>query len=203
MEIKKTVKNVMLRFISEQKGFSSDLYDFREIPIEVTQNNYNEALALRERYPSFQSAGVATFLNTIILWRVVDQFEFEQIVRSKRIVGGEYSVPIERNFGASFGGSRGEVIEFGLRHKRSGRLKGNLYLFGINAEDKEFLNLDMAGRFKEQGLEYKVGVFDVNSKLGNVGLGYSIRDVSMRDVVLIKKIDEENGHLIDLTYDYN
>lgn len=179
-----------------------EMYDFGSTAIDVTEENYKEALELREKYPSFKGIGVGTFLTNVILWRCIDENEFNIIRKTGKITGGTYALPAERAFGPSFSGSRPNVIKWGLRIKENGRFKGQLYVIGVNGEEKEFLNLNMEGRFKEQGLEYKPGVFDVNTKLGDVGLGYSIRNVNfkMGDVISVYTLND-NGMLGDITHD--
>lgn len=136
--------NTPMKFIIPIENYlNEDLYDFHEIPIHITPDNYKEALVLRKKFSLFNNIGIATFLTTTFLWRVVDEKEFNIIIKTKKISGGEYSVPPEKYMGASFGGSRGEVIKWGLKVKKNGRYSGKLYIIGINAEDKEFLNLNM------------------------------------------------------------
>jgi hypothetical protein len=176
-------------------------YDFRQIAIDVTPENYKEAMALRKRYPLFNNIGVATFLATVLVWRVVDQRELDIILKTGKITGGNYSVPAEKSFGASFGGSRGEVVDWGLRVKKAGRISGQLYVIGINAQDKKFMNINMTERLEEQGLSYKVGDMEVDSKLGDVGLGYSIHDVRLSDIHFIYELDDKTKNLTDVTDD--
>lgn len=193
----------MIKNFDEWINENENIYDFQEIPIEITEENYNESIYLRNKFSLFKNIGVGTFLTTTFLWRIVDENEFKIILNTKRIKGGEYSVPPEKYFGASFGGSRSEVIEWGLRVKKSGRYKGNLYVIGINAIDKEFLNLNMVERLEEQGLKYEIGDFVINSKLGDVGLGFSVRNVTLDDVRFIYGLNEETKELTDITYDLN
>lgn len=178
------------------------IYDFKNTPIDITETNFNETMYLRKKYPLFGYLGVGTFLTTTFLWRVVDEFEFNEILKRGIITGGEYSVPVEKRFGPSFGGSRSEVLDWGIKVKQRGRLKDNLYIIGINADGKEFLNLDMVNRLKEQGHEYEIGDLTINSKLGDVGLGFSVRNVTLRDVRFIYKVNDETKELEDITYDY-
>lgn len=177
-------------------------YDFNNIPIDITEDNYTEAMELRNKYKLFNNLGIGTFLTTTFLWRIIDEKEFNIILNSGKILGGNYSVPVEKYFGASFSGSRNDVIDWGLRIKKNGRLVGKLYVIGINAIDKEFLNLNMVERLKEQGLEYEVGDFVINSKLGDVGLGYSVRNVNIGDIRFIYELDEDTKQLKDVTFDY-
>ena len=193
--MKKHVTTKFKEFINES------LYNFSSIAIDITPDNYNEALSLRKKYTLFKNIGVATFLTTTFLWRVVDENELNIILKTKKITGGNYSVPAEKEFGASFSGSRNDVVEWGIRIKSNGRYVGKLYIIGINAENKVFLNLNMVERLQEQGFEYKVGDLMVNSKLGDVGLGYSVRNVILDDVRFIYEINEETKELTDITFD--
>lgn len=184
------------------KRILESIYNFKMIPIDISQSNYDEAIRLRKKYSLFPNIGVGTFLTVTFLWRVVDEFEFDQIIKTSTITGGNYSIPVERSFGPSFGGSRDEVVHWGLRNKSDGRLKGKLYVIGINANDKEFLNLNMVERLSEQGKVYAVGDYEIDSKLGDVGLGFSVRDVNLNDVRFIYEIDDNTKQLTDVTYDY-
>lgn len=201
MEIRKFISNTICEYLNEQQILKENIYDFKETPIEITEENYNEAICLRNKFSLFNNIGVGTFLTTTFLWRIVDENEFKIILNTKKITGGEYSVPPEKHFGASFGGSRNEIIEWGLKVKKNGRYKGNLYVIGINAIDKEFLNLDMVQRLEAQGFKYEIGDFTINSKLGDVGLGFSVRNVTLDDVRFIYKLNEQTKELTDITYD--
>jgi hypothetical protein len=197
----KSIRKVEAKNVNESNINESGLYDFREIPIDITEENYNEALTLRQKYSLFKDIGVATFLTTTILWRAIDENEYNIIMKSGKLSGGNWAIPAEKYFGASFSGSRDDALLFGKKWKEVDRLKGQLYLIGINAQDKEFLNLAMVERMKKQGLEYKVGDIVINSELGNHGIGFSVRDVTLNDVKYIYKINEESNGLDDITYD--
>jgi hypothetical protein len=188
-------------YLNEQKISKDSIYDFKETPIEITEDNFKEAIYLRNKFSLFRNIGVGTFLTTTFLWRIVDEKEFNIILKTKKIIGGEYSVPPEKYFGASFGGSRSEVIEWGLKVKKSGRYKGGLYVIGINAIEKEFLNLNMVERLETQGFAYEIGDFTINSQLGDVGLGFSVRNVTLDDVRFIYELNDETNELKDITYD--
>lgn len=188
-------------FITE--SILKELYDFRMVHIDISENNYKEAMALRQKHPPFQNIGVAKFISSVILWRCLDEKEFNNIRKTGKITGGNYSIPVEREFGASFSGSRQDVIDWGIKVKRNGRFVGQLYIIGIIGEDKEFLNLNMEERLEEQGKSYRVGSFYINTKLGNTGLGFSVRDVSFStsDVLSVYSLDDKTGQLTDLTHD--
>lgn len=201
MQIKKIIINALYEHCY-QKIITESIYGFKKIPIDVTESNYKEALELRQKFSLFKNLGVATFLSTTFLWRIIDENEFNIILQTKKITGGQYAVPVEKLFGASFGGSREEVLNWGIRVKNNGRFKGQLYIIGINAEDKEFLNLNMVERLQDQNLKYEVGDFMIDSKLGDVGLGFSVRDVDLNDVRFIYKLNDETKELTDVTFDY-
>jgi len=188
--------------ISEEVNLISEsIYGFKKTPIYVTEENYDEALKLRERFSLFKDIGVGTFLTTVFLWRCVDEIEYNIIMKTGKIVGGNWSIPPEKYFGASFTGSRDDALIFGKGWKKNGRLKGKLYIFGINGKDKEFLNLAMVERLKERVIKYEVGDFLIDSSLGDRGLGFSVRDVTLDDVRFIYFVDEENDRLEDITFD--
>jgi len=178
----------------------NEIYGFSDIPIDVTKENYDKAVLFRKKYSLFKDIGIATFLTSAILWRVIDQAEYDLIMKTGKVTGGTFSIPPEREMGASFTGSRSDAIKFGLAWKKTGRLKGNLFLIGINAEDKEFLNLNMVERFAGQGLKYGVGDFEIHSSMGDHTLGFSVKDVTLKDINYIYEVDEI-GKLTDITYD--
>ena len=121
-------------------------------------------------------------------------------MRTGKVTGGEFSIKPEREMGPSFTGSRSNAVAFGLAWKKANRLKGQLYLIGINAEDKEFLNLSMVERFEKQGLKYDIGDFDIHSSLGDTTLGFSVRNVTSKDINYIYELSD-SGQLKDITYD--
>lgn len=182
-----------------QRLFKEDLYDFQDVDIDITEENYNEALKLRNKFSSYPNIGVATFLSNIILWRCIDEQELSFIRSLKEVRGGSFSVEPEKYFGASFSGSRKDAIEFGITWKKRDRLKGQLYIIGIKAEDKEFLHLDMVNRLKEQNLKYEVDSFKINSKLGDSGLGFSVADVRLKDIISMYALNSETKELSDLS----
>jgi hypothetical protein len=195
--MKNTIKNVVNKFL-----FESDIYSFNEIYIYVSQEDYDNAMYLREKY-KFRTLGVATFTSDpTILWRVIDQNEYDYIKKSGLITGGNYAVPVERLYGASFSGSRADVIEFGLKHKeKTNRLKGQLYVIGINAYDKTFLNLTLAERLEALGHNYEPETdISVTSEIGNIGLGFSVKNVSKNDIRFFYKLSD-NGELTDIYHD--
>lgn len=194
--LKENIKKTVLSFLYE-----NDFHGYGDIPIDISFHNYKEALALRKKFSLFNKIGVATFLSKTILWRVIDEFEFSHIIKTREVKGGNFSVPPERYFGASFTASRSEAIEFGIKWKKAQRLKGQLYIIGINAEDKEFLHLMMVDELMKQGYEYNIGSYTVNSKIGNTGLGFSVANVKMEDIIFIYKLDDLTGNLNDITFD--
>ncbi len=194
-----------MELISTLKEAINDLYGFKEVIIEVTEDNYKQAKELQKHSMYNNKLGIGTFLSPILLWRVIDQNEFDIIFKgnSENITGGYFSIKSERDFGPSFTGSREDAINAGIRWGKNGRLSGNLYLLGINGEDKEFLNLRMVDFLKERGIEYSVGDFVIDSSLGYTGLGYSVKDVKKEDLLFVYRInkDGEDITLDDITYD--
>ena len=59
----------------------------------------------------------------------------------------------------------------------------------------------MVERLEEQGFNYEIGDFTINSKLGDVGLGFSVKNVTLDDVRFIYEVNEETKELTDITYD--
>lgn len=127
-----------MRYLKKFENYKpklNEMYDTKT-PIVVTEENYKEAMSIRDKIKNmlnFRELGIGTFLTAIWLWRIVDEFEFNEIIRTKKIIGGKWAVKVEHDFGPSFTGSKEDAIQFGLRWKSAGRLKGKLYLIGINA----------------------------------------------------------------------
>jgi hypothetical protein len=176
------------------------IYGFTKAPIDVSEKNFEEAQHLVDRF-GYRGLGVGTFLTTTFLWRCVDENEYDIIQKTGKIVGGSWAAGPERYFGASFSGSREDALNFGISWKKHGRLSGELYLIGINAEDKEFLNLNMIERLKEQGESYRVDDFLINTSLGDHTLGFSVRDVELDDIRFIYTVDDDTKQLTDITFD--
>jgi hypothetical protein len=173
-----------------------EAYGFKKTPIYVSELDYNESRNIQKNTP-FKNAGIAQFVTNITLWRVIDENELNFILKSKKITGGEYSISIEKKYGASYSGSRDDVINWG--RKSTNRLKGQLFVIGINAEDKRFFNLNMVERFEEQGLEYGIGDFTIDTSLGNTGLGFSVK-ANSSDIYHVLKLND-GGHFEDITDD--
>lgn len=174
------------------------IYDFTEVPIYISEENYDEAMQIREK-TLFKKVGIGTFLTTVWLWRCMVEAEFLDILNTGKVVGGTFSIKVERNFGASFSGSRDDVLNWCSKNTR---YQGQLYIIGINAQQKEFLNLGMEDGMEAQGLKYEVGDLIINTKIGDTGLGFSVRDVTIDDIHFIYKVDREEKELTDVTFDY-
>lgn len=195
-----------MNYLKYFEGFLNEMYDFKLTPIVISEENYLETMELRRKMEgsilNFRGLGIGTFLTAIWLFRIIDEFEFEQILKSKKITGGKWAVKVERDFGASFTGSREDAINFGLKWKKADRLKGKLYLISINGDDKEFLNISMEERLEEQGLKYEIGDFLINTKLGDSGLGFSIRNANLSNIRHIYEVSD-SGNLNDITHEYD
>lgn len=88
MKINDIIKEELEILISE------GLYDFGSVDIDITEQNYNEAMSLR-KVSGYDKLGIGTFLSSIILWRVINSDELNKINNTNRVIGGNYSVKVE------------------------------------------------------------------------------------------------------------
>ena len=135
---------------------------------------------------------VARFDGPIGLYRVIDEKEHEDIVRTRMITGGKFAVGAEREIGASWGSNLDQVIAFGLQWKQNGRLKGQLRVLKIDGYDRQFAHI-------APGLDVDVPLqpgarMAINAC--STGLGCSVADVSIDDVTRSWLLDD-TGKLID------
>ena len=146
--------------------------------------NEEETEAVRARWNSFEGITVAKFVSAIGLYRVIDEFEYNEIMRTGKVTGGNYAVKAERSAGASWGNNIDDVIKFGLMGKKNGRLVGQLRVLKIDGFDRNFLHLDP---------EIMNGM--MSKAKCSIGLGCSVKDVGVEDLDEVW-ILRDDGNLI-------
>jgi len=135
-------------------------------------------MALRDKYPAFDTTVVGEFAGSASLYRVFDGEELERILASGRITGGQYSVKPEREYGASWGSNLTDVIR-GMSSQR-GRLGENLYLAKLDPHGKQFSHLGPELDFDPEGPPKQPMTMPVS--VCSLGLGCSVADVRVNDV---------------------
>jgi len=148
----------------------------------------------RARWPALDELVVAEFMGTIPLYRIFDENELQHILRSGKITGGNYSVPAERSFGASWGSNVTQVIEWGNR-LRGKRLGSNLYLAKIDGYGHRFLHLSPEIKFDIDNPEPQKSIVD--SSRFNVGLGCSVADVGTNEAEFYVITEDHRMHSLD------
>lgn len=138
----------------------------REVRILVDRD---ATLALRAPH---RECVVGTFDVSFGLYRILDGEELRRIVKTGRITGGTYSVPLERKYGASWGTDVSEVIAWG-NGQRGRRLGEDLFLAKIDALDKQFFHLHGESiSVDPEGPEQQPATFPLDRC--NTGLGCSV-----------------------------
>lgn len=176
-----------LRVLIREELSRSESVRVRQDPDDLKRN-----IALRARYGGLEGLVVARFDGPIGLYRVIDEKEHEDIMRTGMITGGKFAVGAEREVGASWGSNLDQVIAFGLQWKRNGRLKGQLRVLKINGYDRQFAHI-APGLDGEHELPS-----DARMAISacSTGLGCSVADVSVDDVVRSWMLDDA-GKLIE------
>lgn len=143
-----------------------EVYD--TIDVEVDDEATEKA---RDKHKTFPGITVARFAEPIYLYRVVDKNEWHDVAASGKVVGGSFAVKAERESGASWATNVDDVVSFGLKWQKLGRLKPPLRVLKIDGFDKVFSHLDPE-------------IYDnkMSRKKCNTGLGCSVRDVSVVDL---------------------
>jgi hypothetical protein len=137
------------------------------------------SFAARSRYPLFNELIIGVFDQSVPLYRVMDGEEVRRILSSGKIVGGNYAVKAERDFGASWASDVSSVIDFGNR-QRGGRLGQTLYVARIDGRGRRFAHLGPGLTLDQTGPEIQRFTLDISKC--NPGLGCSVVDVSLGDV---------------------
>lgn len=177
-----THKRVARAYIRKVAGKSHPM------DIEITDRHFKSTMKMRDRYNTM-GGGVARFRNSFPLYRIVDQNEMAVIARDGVIRGGRFSIDMEREHGASWGGDRSEVIQFGIRWKSSKRLEGRLFLLEIDARGKDFFHLTFFKEYlKDDPFAGDQRRFKIPSSQCSVGLGCSLPKVSVQDVRSIHEV---------------
>lgn len=142
------------------------------------------------RKGAHKEAIVGTFESSFALYRIFDGEELRRIVKTGKIIGGVFSVPLERAYGASWGGDVSAVIRWG-NSLRGNRLGSDLFLAKIDALDKKFFHLGVEVQFDPQGPPAQSVVMPTTQC--STGLGCSVVDVSFNEVEYYRV--DESGHI--------
>ena len=138
-------------------------------------------LEARAKYSS-PEAIIATFDQSISLYRLFDEGEMARILTTGRITGGQYSARMEREHGASWGANITDVIEWGnkLRGKRLGH---DLFLAKLDATGMRFFHglpeipeIDPNGPSEQPAMMNRARIY--------TGMGASVMGVGLGDVDL-------------------
>jgi hypothetical protein len=129
--------------------------------------------------PPSRCAIVGTFESPFSLYRVFDGEELRRSLKSNRITGGIYAVPLERQYGASWGEDISQVISWG-NQQRGRRLGDDLFLAKIDADGRRFFHLNLPDvPFDPNGPESQPATMNVSKC--STGLGCSIVNVAFND----------------------
>lgn len=153
-------------------------------------------LKARAQFSSHPDGIVGTFETDVTLYRIFDGEELARILQTGRITGGTYSVKAERAFGASWAEDISAVISWGNR-LRGGRLGDELYLAKLSVLGKTFYHLDPGIPFDPESPEDQEATWDVSKC--NLGLGCSVKDVSLSEVDLFRVDDGGQIHRLTVS----
>lgn len=156
-------------------------------------------------------SGVATFDEDVYLFRGTHAVElYEVFINNKKMSGNIFSSKLESRIGASFAYEKTEAINAAkavrrfyknkieipqqsvVTHNENILYKGDPYVITINGNGKQFLHLKLS-----EYVPNKIGEYEIEGSIGNLGLGFSIRGVYKQDIAKIEKITDEG--LIDVT----
>lgn len=142
----------------------------------------------RGQYASDVKASlVAEFLSPVAMYRVVDEREVRDILRTGVVSGGSFATPGERRHGASWAGDPSGLITWGRNWQRTKRLGKNLFLLELpNASGKTFYHLAILTRpmFDPFGPPEQIATMNVNDC--STGLGCSIAKVRAKEIYFFR-----------------
>jgi len=123
------------------------MFGYRSNPLVRIVVDRDATNAARARYGS--RSIIATFLDPVTLYRVLDDDELARIAETGEIVGGLFAIPGERAYGASWSATITKLPEWGQgwQDRRSskvaypGRLGKNLFVARINAYGRLFYHM--------------------------------------------------------------
>ena len=99
------------------------------------------------------SSLVASFLEPVSLYRVIDGEELRSAARAGIVTGGLFSVPDERAHGASWATSSEGLVQWAQHWQASGRLGQDLFVLEAEGNGRVFYHLDpkSLSNFSPQG----------------------------------------------------
>jgi len=143
---------------------------------------------LRGQYASdVKSSIVAEFISNVSMFRIVDEREVRDILRTGIVSGGSFATPGERRYGASWAGDPDGLIAWGRGWQRNRRLGKNLFLLELpNAGGKTFYHLAILTRprFDPFGPPEQIATMNVSDC--STGLGCSIAKVRAREIYFFR-----------------
>jgi hypothetical protein len=147
---------------------------------------------LRGQYASdAKSSIVAEFVSNVSMFRIVDEREVRDILRTGIVSGGSFATPGERRYGASWAGDPDGLVAWGRgwqRHRgHAPRLGKNLFLLELpDAAGKTFYHMAIltSPRFDPFGPSEQIARMNVSDC--STGLGCSIMKVWAREVYFFR-----------------
>jgi len=168
------------------------------LKVYKTEEDVKITESTSEKYTLFPKVGIATFGENTTLYRGTKAIElYEVIVNNKKMRGGFFSVKVEQKMGASFAGEKEDAIKAAKaeRINYSGKdndYKGGEFVITINANNKQFLHINLSEKIPN-----KVGQYSLPENFGNLGLGFSVRNITKNDIIKVEQL--KDGNLIDVT----
>lgn len=141
---------------------------------------------------------VAKFATPIKLYRVIDGKELHDIeLQSRRVRGGFFATPRERQHGASWGSDRGAVVSWGRMWSGRRGLGKDLYLLELDAQGKTFFHIapKISPAFDPFGPAHQHA--RMNASECETGLGCSVVDVHRKEVTVHRVGKEGKTTLLD------
>lgn len=178
------------------------------IKVEIDHDTRWLGINAKDKFPGFKDFGCAKFLEPIILYRGMLRQELIYILShpSKEIEGGDFSVSIERYFGASYAYDINDAAKAAQAiHEPYFTNKGinrnqSKYIIGIQAKDEIFGHLSLKKFIPwVDGKYYPEEPFKIDPKIGYLGLGFS---VLVKPVKIVKIYRIQDNKLIDVTNKY-
>jgi len=178
--------------------------------MKIQKTKQDVIITTKIQEKSFKS-GVATFAENVLLFRGTHSVElYEIFINNKKISGNIFSSKIESRIGASFAYNKTDAISAAKATRKfyqhnleipqqsvinkGGKIlyKGDPYVITVNGNGKQFLHLNLSDY-----VENKIGEFEIDGSIGNLGLGFSIRGLYKSDIIKVEKI--VGNDLIDVT----
>jgi hypothetical protein len=178
------------------------------IKVEIDNDIRWIGIEAKDKFPGFKDFGCAKFLEPIVLYRGMLRQELIHILshQNEEIKGGDFSIPLERYFGASYAYNIKDAAKAAqaihepyFTNKRINQNQSK-YVIGIQAKDEIFGHLSLNKYIPwVDGKYYPNEPFKIDPKIGYLGLGFSVL-VKPDKIVKIYKLEDKK--LIDVTNNY-